>query len=471
MKEEMGKSIQQEDVDRLKRLEEIDAAIRRFPIGDHDSASIDALMTVIQHNFDVFQNLIFNPRTYFQVQQKINTVLSILQPEFSQKSWSKIQDQWRVFRGELLELSRWALEDVPLENRLCTPEERGVLIDAANKLLNGNAHCIETADYFIERRKEFWHQPDASELVDRKLSEYHRVIESKEFELQLARAIEQEVRQSRTVSHGIGLLKRVLTRYGLPWNDITDSWNTQWKFGPRVLFNIQQIQTLESERPGTPAQLYQVFGLRNFNRYPTQVLLEQCRDYDRDSKAPQRPYGLVMYATNDPDGAFNIDHHRWQKLYEELQPEYALRVMEWDTTEELIGRVRVLRRRFGRKNKIRFGFVGGHGERDRITGGGKEPHRQISQENIRHPITKLIRDYFADDATIILHSCLTGEEGGIAEELRDQANITVIAPAAATHMHDIVLTKKDNTFKFKIEFTNPGEAREYKATPSMEESQ
>ena len=71
--------------------------------------------------------------------------------------------------------------------------------------------------------------------------------------------------------------------------------------------------------------------------------------------------------------------------------------------------------------------------------------------------------FFEKDPTIVLVSCSTGADRGIGEKLSEVMGAKVIAPDRPTNLNDIKVLKKGDSLRFKIEYSEAGAAKTFKA--------
>jgi len=81
----------------------------------------------------------------------------------------------------------------------------------------------------------------------------------------------------------------------------------------------------------------------------------------------------------------------------------------------------------------------------------------LQKDDLSGNAAKKLRSFFTDDATVILGSCLTGAEGGIAEAMHN-LGIKIIAPKTATSFKSIDTTNKDGSLQFEVDFKDGGDA-------------
>ncbi len=186
---------------------------------------------------------------------------------------------------------------------------------------------------------------------------------------------------------------------------------------------LGRIAELEEERPGACHLLHDFYGIRGFARYPARLLVSQ---YDRHGKT-NLPYGIYCSSIHDHNGAFGKDKHRSYGVYRELEGDYDLRIIEADTRLDLGRRLVMLDKLYGNDQKIKFAVVAAHGDKDSIILGSGMLFDQLGQLSITTK-THRSRRIFSPNPLIVLESCETGEEEGIAQKISADLGATVVAP-------------------------------------------
>lgn len=202
-----------------------------------------------------------------------------------------------------------------------------------------------------------------------------------------------------------------------------------WRQGMGDVFenftsNKYAVERLVGERGvDCTSVLFREFGIKNFSRYPTELLVRQY-DERNDTK---KPYGMLMFSTFDHGKAFNSEDDRMvmRSLASQLGEGFAMRFGEAGSRFELVKRLLTTHKRYG---NISFGLIGAHGADDMFQLGFGGERKEISVEDLKGAATEKIGELFEEGATLILESCSTGADRGIAEELSKKLGLKVIAP-------------------------------------------
>ncbi len=230
--------------------------------------------------------------------------------------------------------------------------------------------------------------------------------------------------------------------------------------------NLEQLSQLEERRPGIGKVLQSEFGINDFSRYPLEFLIAQ---YDQKDSKVNLPNGVIVYPQSDWNGAYTgIDPKEMlERFFDQMKGKYRITVWETGNTLGLVKALNKTRQKYGR---ITLAVIGGHGEKDNIMFGRPEPATQFSdkrkvlqQEEIRRRGASAIKLAFADNSTVILESCSTGQLGGIGQEISEIAGVKIIAPAKDASIAGIkVNERKDGESDFNVFYF--GENEELVAT-------
>lgn len=224
--------------------------------------------------------------------------------------------------------------------------------------------------------------------------------------------------------------------------------------------NFIAMYMLEAKREGITQVLHDQFGIKVFGRYPAEILINQ---YDQRDNAEQ-PYGLVVTPRHDYSGAFYDLKETLRTLNSRLEGNHLLRVVEATGPADLIKKLANLHRRYWLKpgtsrHKISFGLLGGHGSPVRIVLGDYNENGVLSLFNLKSYIQGINRlhplIFFEKGATVILNSCSTGVEGGMAQHLANTTGLIFIGPNTDGAIWSIGLQEKSHTLIFNVEYYDP----------------
>ena len=222
-------------------------------------------------------------------------------------------------------------------------------------------------------------------------------------------------------------LAKFVESKGLDAEDMLKAWKQSRGM---FLFNPETLRKIEDERPGSGLVLNKEFSIKTFGRYPQEMLVDQYDLRDQDV-----PYGIFLYAHGDHNGAFSQDIGVNRKLGEDVKGKYAIRISEANSIFEIGRRLVSSNLRYGDKNKISFAIVAGHGTKDSIAFGdgaltqmGLSSKDVLSKKHLKGEGVRRVKDFFVPNPEILLASCSTGKEKGIAQEMSGIFSANVTAP-------------------------------------------
>lgn len=210
---------------------------------------------------------------------------------------------------------------------------------------------------------------------------------------------------------------------------------------------IAAFVSLESEHPGSIERLKKEFNIEFPGRYPREILLDML-----DEKHQSSAYGVVVYPKDDYNTAFHQDAFKLRKLNDQLNKDgYVIRIAEIDGGMNLLKTLLRFNKRFGKDQKISFMILGGHGRKDNIHFSNM-PNGNIGSKDIKGQGLKRLADIFDPNATVIMQSCSTGTEKGIAQIISQFFNVKVIAPKVSTSTEEISVIKSSDGLEFNVSY-------------------
>lgn len=189
------------------------------------------------------------------------------------------------------------------------------------------------------------------------------------------------------------------------------------------------MEELENEVPGSVARLNKEFGISNFQRYPKEMLLNQLQTGDKEKEA-----GLLVFAAEDWNGAFDNQQAVWQKLYDQQKDSRNFRIVECRSSEDL--RDQLLKAHQDFDKKISFLALSAHSELDGFHLGSEKDAAGgfVSQENLAQlKLTELI----APRAQILANACSSASVNGWARGLSRETGINIVGPDRPAGIEDI----------------------------------
>jgi hypothetical protein len=260
------------------------------------------------------------------------------------------------------------------------------------------------------------------------------------------------------------LVHPLLSRYRLDADTLIEAWrdkgsndeSTRKTYSQEAIgSNLTTITRLESQRPGICSVIMKTFGIRNFARYPDEMLIDL---YDqRDNR--DIPYGLFILARDNSDGVGLDDMAKvYEKLYKQMSAlGYAIRIFESGDKRELARVFLASKKRYS--PKISFVVGVGHGSPSAITlehvhKDGEDLRKVLQQSDFEGKGVKRIGELLTDDCPIVFISCDTGTENGIAKTTSETyPGRKVKAPTEELRVRDIIVSR-DTARRLTIEVSN-----------------
>lgn len=259
-------------------------------------------------------------------------------------------------------------------------------------------------------------------------------------------------------------VKRVINSMGLDGNKFLGAWGQSTKvenLDIEIFENFRRILVFEKANPGIVKYLNKECGVYDFGRYPAEILEQQFKSKDDQ----ETPYGVIFYPRSDHNGAFYQNIAVLRNLFRDLGGKFLLRVAEGENKLDMIRQMRRFDRRYGRKHKISFALVGGHGTAESLQLGRGEGKKDFLHKEdmvrIRHRAPRYRRFFYKP--TFILISCDTGATFGLGDFISRAVDATVIAPNTPTNIKEINVEFRENRPIFRVKYHDEGADRTYVA--------
>jgi hypothetical protein len=263
--------------------------------------------------------------------------------------------------------------------------------------------------------------------------------------------------------------------------------------------NIKAAQRLNELKQGSPKELFDKFGIANFDRYDDQMLVHQLEAENNDV-----PYGVVVFPESDWIGAFFQDATMLKRVSMTLEKNnYEMRIVEAASQLGMAKYLGRLNRKYAPKgNKIDFIILGGHGSKSSVNLGEEAypdneppplPGAMTSEDDYQNAlkewqrnnvfkndnaekndrklnlqsddiengggpgVRRAAREWLSDNAPVVLFSCGTGIEGGFAQKVSRELDIKTAAPEKPAHVASLDVHFDDNNKPvFDIEYKTSG---------------
>jgi hypothetical protein len=219
---------------------------------------------------------------------------------------------------------------------------------------------------------------------------------------------------------------------------------------------------LEKARPGITKFLKDKFGIMDFGRYPTKVLIDQYDQFEDDTK----PYGLILYPRSDWNGSFHYNPSIVASLADQAAAlGYRLKIAEVNSLIDATRILLMLKKKYP-NHKISFAMVGGHGTKTSIEFGeddglGKLEMSHLSGDGIKRALGE---EFFEEGAPIVLRSCSTFT---MAQEMSKSSMGVTTGPDDDTGIESLELARNNDKVSFTANY-HEATAKSYKTGALLE---
>ncbi len=214
--------------------------------------------------------------------------------------------------------------------------------------------------------------------------------------------------------------------------------------------NLKMIARLEKVHPGAVSLLNGFYGIRNFARYSEQMLIDQCEKHGNTDN----PYGVVVGAIADIEGAYR-DSTRLGAAFRQLKTEtpYDMRVVEASDSIDLVRQLSRLHKLYGQKQKFSFMIIRGHGTPESIvlSDSLSQTMKGLGSISLGNRLAAAEK-WFVDRPLIVLQSCSTGVDDGIAQKISTEIHAMVIAPDEDGGLKKYTVGYKDGHLRIRPEY-------------------
>jgi hypothetical protein len=240
-----------------------------------------------------------------------------------------------------------------------------------------------------------------------------------------------------------------LDKFGCKGKELLTAWAMSGPYQDLIIkTNLNAMFALEEKEVGIVRYLTTECGIKDFARYPQELLLEQFRSRDDT----ETPYGAVFFPAFDHNGAFYQEVNQLTELRSEVSGQFRIRVAECDTKMAIVRHLIRLNDKYG---KISFGILGGHGSPTTIQmGAGGDFLSNLKLRDFRGEGTKRLQNYFTSDAEICMISCSTGAKGGIGEQVAKATGTSGAAPTDPANLKSFNATVNEGRIHFEPVYTH-----------------
>ncbi|HUC89954.1 MAG TPA: hypothetical protein VMR45_04075 [Patescibacteria group bacterium] len=253
-------------------------------------------------------------------------------------------------------------------------------------------------------------------------------------------------------------LDRALTRlYGSAYNFFRDDMLVAMHKSSPLLFELEDswgdgsliasllaLAELEQLHPGFGTELFDMFGIRRFEKYPTSQLLGQYeyvkaaakRLKAQDSQAQNIPWMAAAVSVDDEEEAYGDRAEELGRIKEQIKAatgqEVQICIYEFGSPHQLLRalfQMRLLARRCG---PAVFGTMLSHGSEDATFRTGRF-EADISKNDIDNQYGPVIAGIISENSTVSMESCHSGSPGGVAEQIARISGRRVIGPLETSY--------------------------------------
>lgn len=280
----------------------------------------------------------------------------------------------------------------------------------------------------------------------------------------------------RGVDAVLRLVKVTLEGCGLPADDMLNWWKESYLSSGSTLSadlarsykslaakNLRTVMMLHRDSPDLPKRIYEQFHIMNWAQYSTAQLKKQV---DPEWLASRTDLYPVIMPRSDDNGAFHVVDVMPVVVEKLNTATDSAMVFECENKTDIFRSLVQIQKNCPHA-KIKTLFLGAHGEQRAMHFGSnaykkrelyqgplpsdlyrKEEHLHVEDlrdlESRFPRLLQAIRSIFTSDSNIILASCSTGQDEGLAQELSRLLGVEVTAPTVPTHIDPKTLSKKPN---------------------------
>ncbi len=218
------------------------------------------------------------------------------------------------------------------------------------------------------------------------------------------------------------IMGKFLEKHGFPFLDTINAWLASRRakteqLADTFLENLKAVRDLDAQREKGAQTLRERFNLKALGRYSTNMLVRQFDEKDNATM----PYGVVVEAVNDHNGAFFGIKHPLNSLSDQLANEgVGLRVFEVGRGSSALRMKRSIEEHYP-GNKAKFALVGAHGSPASMefNSVGSENQGYLSKDFVSNSklLIPAMEEILDPEATVILVSCETGGVDNMADAL------------------------------------------------------
>jgi len=271
--------------------------------------------------------------------------------------------------------------------------------------------------------------------------------------------------------------KKILAHWKLSFSDAYQIKNGKTRenfFETIVESNFKIMKELVDVDPDCLPGLHNEFGISDFSRYTKEMLLTQWRERNN----VDLPYGVMIMAREDHNRAFADFHYNASDdARKQLEPlGIGIRIIECEDKLEVFRYLRRFNKQYNEQsnNKIKFVLLHGHGEPENIELKKGNRQRHTLQKQDFQPVSQsgsvdlrpsersfkrrvgqavdTVSTFLEKDAPIVLFSCSTGADDGIAQAISTRVEqSTITAPKVPAAVKKVRISRDEGSNNLKID--------------------
>jgi hypothetical protein len=201
---------------------------------------------------------------------------------------------------------------------------------------------------------------------------------------------------------------------------------------------LNTINSLESVHPGGTKYLQEKYNITLLHRYPMELLLKLCKLKNIENQEVI----LMITEKRDHNLAFLSNKTKCKEIESGNHINLVYLIYEYGNEEDL---KKILKNLIRARIKIRFAVIGSHGNR---YGFGLFNNDSFG-ESLNERISKL----FSEKSILLLNSCSTGSEEGIASAISTKFRVKTLAPTTIGSIYKIKISITQQSTEISLNFS------------------
>ncbi len=230
---------------------------------------------------------------------------------------------------------------------------------------------------------------------------------------------------------------------GKDWNTIFNNID-EFKIGESydmATKSFEAMDELEIIQPGSVKKLNENFGIKNFQRYPKEILLNQLAVIDQNKEV-----GLLLFAAGDGIGSFDNQQELWTKVFRNKKEDLNFRIVECSSSDAMEQQLARVQQDF--QKKVSLTVLSAHSEASGFYL-GEDPAEGsfVKQEDIG-TLAPRMKELLSNDSQLIANACSSGAMDGWVKDFSKEARIKAVGPDRPAAIEDVDFVGKDIVPKY-----------------------